>query len=245
MLQLLEDDSHWDNKLKDDIISSSSHQVCTLFAIIIPTCFSSNLEDLWIKYRDDMSEDILHSARCQTFNPALQITAEIYNKTLIMIEDICLLMANKVLSCLGLTAPNRCVRYAFKHELRKEQQYDIETLTKLVCTAIPKLNDHQRIIYDDLIQAVNSGSGGIFFLDSPGGTRKTFLISLLLAKIRSQNDVALALASSGIAATLLEGGRTAHSASKLPLNMQNETPICNIRKTSAMAKILQTCKLII
>jgi hypothetical protein len=30
----------------------------------------------------------------------------------------------------------------------------------------------------------------------------------------------LALASSGIAATLLDGGRTAHSALKLPLNVQ-------------------------
>ncbi|CAG4974232.1 unnamed protein product [Colias eurytheme] len=95
-------------------------------------------------------------------------------------------------------------------------------------------------------QAVNSGSGGIYFLDAPGGTGKTFLISLLLVRIRSRNDVALAMASSGIAATLLEGGRTAHSALKLPLNMQiTETPICNIAKNSAMAKILQVCKLIV
>ncbi|ESO02749.1 hypothetical protein HELRODRAFT_81147, partial [Helobdella robusta] len=49
-----------------------------------------------------------------------------------------------------------------------------------------------------------------------------------------------------IAANLLEGGRTAHSALKLPLNMQiTETPICNIAKNSAMAKILQVCKLIV
>ncbi|UYV78439.1 hypothetical protein LAZ67_16001365 [Cordylochernes scorpioides] len=38
-------------------------------------------------------------------------------------------------------------------------------------------------------------------------------------------DVTVAIASSGIAATLLDGGRTAHSALKLPLNMQViETP---------------------
>lgn len=93
---------------------------------------------------------------------------------------------------------------------------------------------------------MNSGSGGICFIDAPGETRKTFLIVLLLARIRSQSNVALALASSGIAATLLKGVRTAHSALKLPLNMQiNETPICNISKNSAMAKILLVCKLII
>ncbi|XP_073955775.1 uncharacterized protein isoform X1 [Choristoneura fumiferana] len=246
LLQLLEDDSHWDNTLKDSIISTSPHQIRTLFAIIISTCFPSNPEDLWMKYRDDMSEDVLHRVRCQTLNPTLQITAEIYNETLIMIEDMCLMMANKVLSCLGLTAPNRSMQDAFNHELRREQQYDTEALTETVRTTVPQLNEQQRITYDSLIQAVNSGSGGIYFLDAPGGTGKTFLISLLLAKIRSQNEVALALASSGIAATLLEGGRTAHSALKLPLNMQiNETPVCNIAKNSAIAKILQICKLII
>ncbi|KAK9872125.1 hypothetical protein WA026_016177 [Henosepilachna vigintioctopunctata] len=193
-----------------------------------------------------MSEDVLHRVRRETLNPTLQITEAIYNETLIMIEDMCLLIANKVLSCLGMTAPNRHMHDALNHELQREQQYDIEVLAETVRTNVPQLNQEQKNVYDTLIEAVNSGSGGIYFLDAPGGTGKTFLISLLLARIRSQNDVALALASSGIAATLLEGGRTAHSALKLPLNMQiTETPICNIAKNSAMAKILQICKLII
>ena len=46
--------------------------------------------------------------------------------------------------------------------------------------------------------------------------------------------------------TLLEGGRTAHSALKSPLNIQsNETPTCNISKNSAMTNILQQCNLIV
>lgn len=56
----------------------------------------------------------------------------------------------------------------------------------------------------------------------------------------------MAIASSGIAATLLDGGRTAHSALKLPLNMENtEIPTCNIKKKSGMGKVLQTCKIIV
>ena len=43
---------------------------------------------------------------------------------------------------------------------------------------------------------------------------KPFVNSLSLATIRSEQKIALALASSGIAATLLEGSRTAHSALK-------------------------------
>ena len=83
-------------------------------------------------------------------------------------------------------------------------------------------------------------------MDAPGGTGKTFLISLILARIRSQNHIALAIASSGIAATLLDGGRTAHSALKLPLNVHtNPEAMCNIKKHSGMAEVLRKCKIII
>lgn len=96
LLQLLENDSHWDKTLADSVISSSPHQIRTLFAIIISSCSPSNPNDLWAKYKDDMSEDFLHLVRRQTSNPTLQMTAEMHNKALIMIEDMCLLMANKI-----------------------------------------------------------------------------------------------------------------------------------------------------
>lgn len=64
--------------------------------------------------------------------------------------------------------------------------------------------------------------------------------------MRSQKQIALAIDSSGIAATLLDGGRTAHSALKLPLNIQmQENAICNIKPNSSMAKVLNKCKIII
>ena len=135
---------------------------------------------------------------------------------------------------------------AFNQELHREKLYDLNTLKELIQTNLPLLNEQQRYVFDTLMKVTNDETGGIYFLDAPGGTGKTFLISLILATIRSQNKIALALASSGIAATLLEGGRTAHSALKLPLNMlSNETPTCNISKNSAMAKVLQQCQLIV
>ena len=53
-------------------------------------------------------------------------------------------------------------------------------------------------------------------MDGPGGTCKTFLHDLLLADVRSGGDVALAVASSGLAALLLTGGRTAYSRFSIP-----------------------------
>ena len=57
-----------------------------------------------------------------------------------------------------------------------------------------------------------------FFIDAPRGTGKTFSTNLLLAKVRQRKYIAIAVASSGIAATLLKGGITAHSTFKLPLD---------------------------
>ncbi|GFV31300.1 ATP-dependent DNA helicase [Trichonephila clavipes] len=69
---------------------------------------------------------------------------------------------------------------------------------------------------------------------------------MLLAKSRKDHNVALAVASSGIAATLLSGGWTAHSVLKLPLNLvSEELPMCYISKNSARGALLLQSKLIV
>ena len=91
----------------------------------------------------------------------------------------------------------------------------------------------------------NLENGGFFFIDAPGGTGKTFLTKLILANVRSQGHTALAVASSGIAATLLPGGRTAHSTFKLPLDLtSDDMPTCNVTRNSAVATIMKKTKLI-
>lgn len=110
-----------------------------------------------------------------------------------------------------------------------------------------RLNPDQKNVYNLILSSVNSNDGKMFFLDAPGGTGKTFLINLLLAKVRSEGKIALAVASSGIAATLLEGGRTAHSTFKLPLKVYSDdvSTVCNISKQSNAGKLMIDCSLII
>ena len=54
----------------------------------------------------------------------------------------------------------------------------------------------------------------------------------------------LCVASSGIAALLLKGGRTAHSCFKIPIPC-HEASICNFSKTSDLAKLIQKTDLVI
>ena len=54
-----------------------------------------------------------------------------------------------------------------------------------------------------------------------GGSGKTFLYNALVAAVRSRGLQAAAVASSGIAALLLEGGRDSPSKLKLPIHVTN------------------------
>ena len=74
-----------------------------------------------------------------------------------------------------------------------------------------KLNDEQRIVYNKILQSINNEDVKLFFLDALAGTGKTLLINVLLAKMKMANKEHIAVASSGIAATLLLNCRTAHS----------------------------------
>lgn len=116
-LNLLENDEHWDNSLADASISAAPQQIRTLFSIIISTCFPSNPPELWEKYKNCMAEDILHRARVSSSNHDFQYTPEMYNQSLIFIEDICLSIANKTLTQLGMIAHNRLVTYNVKKSL--------------------------------------------------------------------------------------------------------------------------------
>ena len=128
-----------------------------------------------------------------------------------------------------------------------ERNYDTDELSAYIQENEPKLVQNQKEAFDQITRTVLGQRGGMFlFLDAPGGTGKTFLINLLLANVREKKEIALAVASSCIAATLLTGEKTAHSAFKLPLNLAStEIPKCNISRNSGKAKVLCDCKLIV
>jgi superfamily II DNA or RNA helicase len=99
------------------------------------------------------------------------------------------------------------------------------------------LNEEQRAAYDEIMSSVDTEDGGLFFVDGPGGTGKTYLYRALLATIRSQKKIAVATATSGVAASILPGGRTAHSRFKIPLTIDNGA-FCTFTKQSGTAKLL-------
>nr|XP_046472567.1 uncharacterized protein LOC124214346 [Neodiprion pinetum] len=245
-LGLLEDDNQWKCMLAEAGLNCAAKQIRLLFAIVLTTCFPTRAETLWDNHKDSMTDDILHQHRTRCNDPTIVFSDAMYNEALIAIEDLCITIANLPLSHFGMHSPNRNASDLMNTELNRELQYNTAEMAAIVARNVPLMNEEQKTIYDRIMLAVSAGQGGFFFLDAPGGTGKTFLISLILAEIRSNNGIALAVASSGIAATLLDGGRKAHSVFKLPLNIQNNPDaVCNIKKQSSMATVLKRCKIII
>ncbi|XP_046965797.1 uncharacterized protein LOC124534146 [Vanessa cardui] len=239
---LLENDNHWDITLEEAVQCKSAPKVRELFAILIATCALSNPQELWEKYKNDMADDILH--RLQEHDQNASYNDLIYNDALTKVEDQVMTITGKDLSDFGMSRPHRIGEVS--SDLMRELDYDTDLLMQQIAEALPLLNSEQKIIFDTIIEKVSSGRGGLFFLDAPGGTGKTYILNLLLAQIRKDKGVAVAVASSGIAATLLSGGRTAHSVLKLPLNLAHEEmPVCNISKSSERGRMLQQCKLLV
>ncbi|XP_054281787.1 uncharacterized protein LOC128999354 [Macrosteles quadrilineatus] len=241
-LGLLENDNHWESTMEEAVLTRSASRVRHLFAILISTCELSSPITLWESFRNDLSDDILH--RHREVVPDLQYNDIVYNEALTNIQELVKSMSGKDLSSFGLPAPN--LLNGINPELLKEMAYNIDDMQLQVQEMLPKLLPEQQVVYDTILERIESRKGGIIFLDAPGGTGKTFLITLILAKLRKENHIALAIASSGIASTLLPGGRTAHSALKLPLNLATaETTQCNISKTSDRAEVLRRCTLLV
>ncbi|KAL0453985.1 UNVERIFIED_CONTAM: hypothetical protein Slati_1376600 [Sesamum latifolium] len=68
-----------------------------------------------------------------------------------------------------------------------------------------KLNPKQHKAFSVIIDTIQKEKGGIFFIHGPSGTRKTFLYRALLAHLRSKKLIAIATATSGVAAAKMLG----------------------------------------
>ena len=112
------------------------------------------------------------------------------------------------------------------------------------------LNEGQQNVFNSVKESVEGNQGKVIFLQGAAGTGKTFLYQACLYWARSrrarakqqqqqqqqqplqQNEedrFSIAVATSGIAATLLPGGRTAHSRFKIPIDLEpNSKRMCGL-----------------
>ena len=128
--------------------------------------------------------------------------------------------------------------------LLSHMSYDPQVELERYQTNYTIMNLDQKAAIHKVMHSVEHKKGDIFFISGPAGTGKTFCYSTLCHAVRGQEKIVLCVASSGIAALLLKGGRTAHSMFKIPLDIK-KNGICSISKQSQLAEVIQKTELII
>ncbi|GAU47014.1 hypothetical protein TSUD_403240 [Trifolium subterraneum] len=219
-------------------------------------CFAAGLMDVsnqlhrpnrvWNSTWEEMSDDIQHKQRQILRRPDLVLNAD-QLKSYALAEIGNLLQGNgKTFDDypdmpkpdIGLM-PDRGNRLIYD-----ELNYDRRLLAEEHRNLMSTMTLEQRSIYDKIMMRIQQKKPGFFFLNGYGGTGKTYIWRALSAALRSVGQIVLAVASSGIAALLIPGGRTAHSRFAIPLNV-DEYSSCQIGRTDDLAHLIRRAKLII
>ncbi|CAL5441876.1 unnamed protein product [Camellia sinensis] len=231
---LLQSDNNLEQCLEEAISYQMPYSLRRLFATILIHCAPNNPKQLWEKFKDYMAEDY-----AKTTNLSKQ---EIFKKVLQSINST-LQSMGKNIKDFNICSDNMLSSDNQETCREIEEEMNI-AVSEADYQSISLLSSEQKVAFDKILNRVFSGNQGCFFIDGPGGTGKTFLYKALLAAIRSKNYIALATATSGVAASILLGGRTAHSRFKIPIDVDTYKS-CNIGKQTGLANLLRTTKLII
>jgi hypothetical protein len=243
---LLESDEQWHSCLTEAASIERGSGMRNLFAIILTDSNPGNPVDLWEQHKDDLCDDCEYRLR-EKFGIPMPSEEQVYSLGLCYLREI-LRTLRSDLNQFGLPEPvqefNLNVEGNGNRFIQEQRSFNSEVLIQHVERNHARMNACQREAYNAVISAVDSHQGGLFFLDGPGGTGKTFVENLLLATVRGRGEIALAVASSGIAALLLEGGRTAHSMFSIPIPVEHNS-VCDVEKESPKAELFRDVQLII
>ena len=245
---LLQEDGEWDATLREATVAQMPPQLRQLFVVIALFCEPADPAALFERHQPALAEDYARR------HPELE--ADVLRALALLDVERRLQRAGKELADLQLPAvPEEQRLLAAQLEeaaelrrlppvIQEELDYDDEALRVQTDARLPTLLPSQRAVVDAVLAAIRERRPLAVYVDAPGGTGKTYTFNTLLAAVRAQREVALAVAFSGIAATLLDGGRTFHSRFKAPLQV-NATSTCNVPVQSPLADLIRRTRLIV
>jgi len=256
-LGLLEDDGEWVALFSEGAQFMTGMALRHLFALALQHTTISNPLAIWQTFGHSMCDDIpriLATGRVPVPPGAQEIDEIDLDYGLYLIQEY-LKEFGKTLMEYGLPEPVlnwvvgqvRVTNPVMAEELAYDPRQEKENSDRMRA----QLNPEQVSCFEEIIKAVeqydchphgNRSSG--FFLQGAAGTGKTFLYNCLCSYLRAEGKIVLCVASSGIAAQLLPGGRTAHSRFKIPLSNALNSG-CNITSSSPLAYMIRNTSLII
>ena len=215
---LLDDDNDLQMMLEDAIHFRSETSLRSLFLSILRQSFPAQPLALWNQYKLNLCDDLPPTLKCLGFLTPSDDMVHDYGLYLLQTElDI---DCNQKLSDLGLLQPQTDWNTLLGNNLfRGHRSFDTGLELQRLLSKLPLLNTEQCFAFNTILDALQIRSAQVYFVEGTAGTGKTFLYQVLCHALPLQNKIVLCVASSGIAALLLPGGRTAHSCFKIPINI--------------------------
>ncbi|KAK9714657.1 hypothetical protein RND81_06G110100 [Saponaria officinalis] len=246
-LGLLGDNKEYVDAIVEASFWGSGLYLRKLFTTLLLSHSVSRPEELWNKTLHLLSDDILHKRRNVLQNQDLQLSdEELKNIALTEIEAFLQSNGSTLRRFETMPFPDSSGTLENTNTLNAEElSYDKDAMLTEHTRLLSSMTDEQRSVYNQIMDNVHKGNGGIFFVYGYGGTGETFIWRTLCATIRSKGEIVLPVASSGIAAILLPGGRTAHSRFGIPINVTENSTCPGIKPNTELTELLIRTKIII
>jgi hypothetical protein len=241
---LLGDDKEWFDAFEEAASWATGPQLRQLFVTMLLYCQISDersfFDKIWKLMVDDIEYNIQKAMNCPTYqmadddlrNELLERLTVLFNKSGGNIHDF------------NLPQKVHTTQQDLNRLIKEETSYDPEILHNESQSLISQLNIDQLNAFNKIVECVLCDRPGLYFVSGYGGTGKTYLWNAIVAYLRSQGRIVLAVASSGVASLLLPGGRTAHSRFKIPCDL-NSNNTCNIKKGTMLAALIKCSSLVI
>ena len=247
---LLKDDMEWQQVLEESSLTKMCPQIRQLFVVILMFCQPYNPRELFEEFWDTWIDDFDQQGKRKKID-----LDKNQLKTMLLLDlEMRLQSFEKELRDFGLPKPTEedllKVQFIANTEsvlIREEKDYNVDELLCTIQEKVQMFTTEQLEIFDDILDAVKGNKPLCAFIDARGGCGKTFLLNAVLAAVRSMEQegcVALAMATTGIAANLLNLGRTFHSRLKAPLTA-TEDSMLQISGQSNLARLLRMSKLLL
>ena len=249
-LGLLSEDLEWVKVFEEAANTKMSAKIRDLCIIVFLFCMPSSPKQLFEEFWPSWCEDFEMKAQRQG-----TVLTESQKKTLVLLDlETKLESFEKSLKDFGLPVPSpddlasvSFITSVLPAVIREELQFDVQELAHTVEERVPTFTEEQRYIFDTVMEHLRSNKPLQIFIDARGGCGKTYLINTILNAVRSMEPsgcIALAMATTGIAANLLNLGRTFHSRMKAPLAPTEDSTL-QISGQSQHAELIRRAKLLI
>ena len=254
-LGLLSDDSEWLRCMQEAFSSNFDH-LTEVFTIIMAFCEPANPLRIWEKTKHQMIADFRRRHIGEYLTDELA-EAYVLNEIQNSLREI-----SPSLSFKSLNLP---VPPEHSYHIDTESTEPVPTTENIesVMSSTKNFNNEQRRVFNTIIGEILPGvttenlsahvkrpfnhqcaCSRAYFLDAPGGTGKTFTIRAIQSILKVRKHSVIAVATSAVAASLLDGGRTAHSVFKIPIPCYAES-VCSITMESTLANEIRHASLIV